>query len=134
MGHIESNSCLKVSKGEIFAGRAERSKMGRKLAVLDGKDPKEFYGRYLPVGDSVVGGPSSALGVSPGFLGHMIQDDVPDDGAPSTISVRGRHEGSTVSEKTERPRSQRGRGPDRRPGSIIAAEFPTPSEAGAYKE
>ena len=134
MAHIESNSCLRIGKGEIIDGRAERSSMGRKLAILDGKDPKEYYGRYLPVGDSAVAGPCSALSVNPGLLGHMIQDDVPDYAASSIINVRGKHEGSTVSEKTERLGSQRWHGPDCRPRSMLAAEFPTPSESGAYKK
>lgn len=134
MSHIESNNCLRIGKGAIVAGRWERSKMGKDLALKDGKDPKEYYGRYLPVSESVVDGPYSALGVSRRFLGHMIQHNGPDDAAPSTISVKGRHEAPTVSVQVECLETRRSRGPDLRPGSLAAVEFPTPAEAAASKK
>lgn len=134
MSHIESGKCLKIGKDDIDEGRFRLSKVGRKLAVVEGKDPKEYYGRYLPVYESVVDGALSSLGADRKFMGHMIQYDGPDGAAPSTISVQGRHEGSNVSVQVKHLGARHSRGPDLRPGSVTATEFPTPSEAGASKK
>lgn len=134
MSHIESGKCPKIGKDDIDEGRFRLSNVGRRLAVLDGKDPKEYYGRYLPVDETVVDGPLSSLGANQKFMGHMIQYDGPDGAAPSTISVQGRHEGSNVSVQVKHLGARHSRGPDLRPGSVTATEFPTPSEAGASKK